>query len=77
MKIIGYFFAKDIFQQKEIVIAFCWDATDSNNPIWSQAFSEDKGKTWEWNWYMYMSKVGEKRLSVLETFRMIHISQLD
>ncbi len=74
---LGYFLAKDIFQQREIVVAFCWNATDSNNPIWSQAFSDDKGKTWEWNWYMYMSKIEEKRLSVLETFRMIHISQLD
>ncbi|PWK00529.1 hypothetical protein BC749_10292 [Flavobacterium araucananum] len=26
------------------------------NPVWSQAMSDDKGKTREWNWYMYMSK---------------------
>ena len=54
---IGYFYAKDIFQEKKIVMVFQWDARDFDNPVWSQAFSEDKGKTWEWNWYMYMSKV--------------------
>jgi len=21
------------------------------NKVWSQAFSPDNGKTWEWNWY--------------------------
>jgi len=33
------------------------DKTDPNNPIWRQGFSNDDGQTWEWNWYMYMSKV--------------------
>jgi hypothetical protein len=53
---IGHFYTKDIFNGKKIIMAFRWDARDKNNPIWSQAFSEDNGKTWEWNWYMYMSK---------------------
>jgi hypothetical protein len=53
---VGYFFAKDIFQEKEIVFVFQWDATDPGKPIWSQAFSHDHGKTWEWNWYMVMEK---------------------
>ena len=55
---IGYFFTKDIFNGKNIIMAFRWDARDKNNPVWSQAYSEDNGKTWEWNWYMYMSKAG-------------------
>ncbi len=53
---IAHFFAKDILNNKSIVIAFRWDVTDKNNPIWSQAFSDDNGDTWEWNWYMYFSK---------------------
>ncbi len=53
----GHFFAKDVFEEKEIIVVFRWDIRDKNNPIWSQAFSEDKGKTWEWNWFMYMHKV--------------------
>ena len=52
----GYFYAKDTFQNKQIIMVFHWDARDANSPVWSQAFSEDDGKTWEWNWYMYMSK---------------------
>jgi hypothetical protein len=54
---IAHFYAKDIFQNKDILVVFRWDASDSHNPVWSQAFSGDRGKTWEWNWYMYMSKV--------------------
>jgi len=56
-KNIGYFYSKDIFSGKEIVVVFKWDKTDEDNPTWSQAFSADKGKTWEWNWYMYMSRI--------------------
>ncbi|HOX82391.1 MAG TPA: hypothetical protein PLJ60_06595 [Chryseolinea sp.] len=55
---IAHFFTRDMFNGKNILVAFRWDARDKNNPIWSQAFSDDNGKTWEWNWYMYMKKVG-------------------
>jgi hypothetical protein len=54
---VGYFFTKDRFNDKDIVVAFRWDASIENKPVWSQAFSEDKGKTWEWNWYMFMQKI--------------------
>jgi hypothetical protein len=53
---IGYFYTKDIFKGRSIIVKFKWDKTDPNNPVWSQAFSEDHGKTWEWNWYMYFSR---------------------
>jgi hypothetical protein len=54
---IGRFYSKDIFNGKDILVMFLWDATDPGKPVWSQAFSDDNGKTWEWNWYMYMSRV--------------------
>lgn len=54
---VAHFFAKDVLNGKEILVVFRWDARDRENPIWSQAFSGDKGKTWEWNWYMYFSKL--------------------
>jgi len=54
---VAHFFTKDLFKGKEILVAFRWDIRDKENPIWSQAFSEDKGKTWEWNWYMYFRKL--------------------
>ena len=53
---IGHFFTKDIFNRKKIIMVFRWDARDKNNPVWSQAYSPDNGATWEWNWYMYMSR---------------------
>ncbi len=49
---IGRFYAKDVFEGKEIIVKFKWDATDPDVPVWSQAFSADNGATWEWNWYM-------------------------
>jgi hypothetical protein len=52
----GHFFTKDIFNGKEILVIFRWDARDQDNPVWSQAFSHDKGKSWEWNWFMYMTR---------------------
>ena len=53
---IGRFYSKDVFNGKDILVIFVWDATNPDEPVWSQAFSDDNGQTWEWNWYMYMSK---------------------
>ena len=46
---IGHFFARDTFKGQNIIVVFRWDARDPQLPIWSQAFSTDDGKTWEWN----------------------------
>jgi hypothetical protein len=46
---IGHFFCKDTFNGKKIIIVFRWDVRNPNLPVWSQAFSADNGKTWEWN----------------------------
>lgn len=46
----GMFYTKDVYNGKPIIMMFKWDKTDPNNPVWSQAFSPDNGKTWEWNW---------------------------
>jgi hypothetical protein len=53
----GRFYTRDIFEGKEIIMMFHWDKTDRDNPVWSQAFSADNGKSWEWNWYMYASRI--------------------
>lgn len=54
---VGHFFTKDTFNGKKIIMMFRWDARDKDNPIWSQAFSPDNGKTWEWNWYNVSRKI--------------------
>lgn len=48
---VGHFFTKDVYNGKKVIVMFRWDARDQNRPVWSQAFSPDNGKTWEWNWY--------------------------
>lgn len=49
---VGRFYARDSFEGKPIIVQFLWDATDLKTPVWSQAFSADEGRSWEWNWYM-------------------------
>ena len=46
---IGHFFCKDTSNGKKIIVVFRWDVRNPNLPVWSQAFSADNGKTWEWN----------------------------
>jgi len=53
---IGKFYCKDRFEEQDIILEFVWDKTDVEHPMWSQAFSADKGETWESNWYMYMKR---------------------
>ena len=53
---IGHFFTKDQFRGQDILVVFRWDARDPLLPVWSQAFSDDNGINWEWNWYMYFTK---------------------
>ncbi len=53
---IGEFYARDIFEKQPVIVKFLWDASDKELPVWSQAFSADEGKTWEWNWYMHFSR---------------------
>ncbi len=48
---VGHFFTKDIYHGKKVIVVFRWDIRDKEHPVWSQAFSPDNGKTWEWNWY--------------------------
>jgi hypothetical protein len=54
---IGHFFCKDTFNGKNVIVVFRWDIRDKDKPVWSQAFSPDKGKTWEWNWYNVLEHV--------------------
>jgi hypothetical protein len=53
---VGHFFSKDIYDGKTLFTVYRWDARDPNKPVWSQATSSDNGKTWEWNWFMYMRR---------------------
>ncbi len=52
----GEFLARDIWKGTPVIVKFLWDKSDPNNARWSQAFSPDDGKTWEWNWHMTLSR---------------------
>lgn len=54
---VGHFFTKDTFKGQKIIMMFRWDVRDKDHPIWSQAFSPDNGKTWEWNWYNVSDRI--------------------
>ncbi|MEQ1799247.1 MAG: hypothetical protein ABL872_14935 [Lacibacter sp.] len=54
---LGKFYANDVFNEKEIVVLYQWDTAKPDYPKWSQAFSTDNGKTWEWNWEMTLTKI--------------------
>jgi hypothetical protein len=54
---IGHFFAKDSYNGKNVIVVFRWDIRDKDHPVWSQAFSPDSGRTWEWNWYNVSERI--------------------
>jgi hypothetical protein len=54
---VGHFFTKDTFNGRNIIVVFRWDVRDKDHPVWSQAFSPDNGKTWEWNWYNVSQRI--------------------
>ncbi len=55
-KDFGHFFTNDTIDGKNVLIVYRWDIRNKEKPIWSQAFSADNGKNWEWNWYMNFTK---------------------
>ncbi|HRI03772.1 MAG TPA: hypothetical protein PLL77_08520 [Pyrinomonadaceae bacterium] len=56
---VGKLFADDTFNDKPVVSLYQWDSRDPKHPIWSQALSADGGKTWEWNWYMTLTRISK------------------
>lgn len=47
---IGHFFGEDTVEGRDVLMVFRWDFRDKEHPVWCQAFSLDRGQTWEWNW---------------------------
>jgi len=53
---VGLFYADDVLNGLSIKVRFMWISLEPGKPRWEQAFSKDKGKTWETNWTMEFSK---------------------
>jgi hypothetical protein len=54
---VGDFFAPDTFNGKPVIVRYRWSVRNGN-PRYEQAFSPDKGKTWETNWTTDYMRVG-------------------
>ena len=54
---LGVFFGKDYFEGEEILVQFQYDRSNPEEPVWGQAFSNDKGRRWEWNWFMFYKRI--------------------
>ena len=57
---IGEFFANDSVRGMPIKVRFIWRTNPGENPSWEQAFSADAGATWETNWTMVFSRIGQQ-----------------
>lgn len=53
---IGTFVGDDTLRGKPILMRFEWSKIAANSAHWEQAFSPDKGKTWEVNWRMEFTR---------------------
>lgn len=49
---VGVFCAPDTFAGKPITVRILWKRIDRDHVRWEQAFSTDRGKSWETNWTM-------------------------
>ena len=56
-KNIGWFYARDVWEGKDIIIVYRWDRSDPDKPTMCQAFSPDNGKTWEWNYLQSFERI--------------------
>jgi hypothetical protein len=52
----GEFYTDDQLNGVPIQIRFIWLVGDGTRPTWEQAFSPDRGKSWETNWTMQFTR---------------------
>jgi hypothetical protein len=57
----GVFEGPDTFEGRPIRVRFTWSQVDTPAPRWEQAFSADRGQTWETNWVMEFTPAGDAR----------------
>jgi len=56
---VGAFEGRDVLNGRPIVVRFTWSDITTARARWEQAFSPDDGGTWEKNWVMVMTRIGE------------------
>lgn len=54
---VGTFLGEDVLNEKPINVRFIWSKITDNSAQWEQAFSADRGATWETNWVMTFERL--------------------
>jgi hypothetical protein len=60
----GVFEGEHTFARRPIVVRYVWSEVDTDTPRWEQAFSDDGGETWETNWVMDFTRIGDDFLTM-------------
>ncbi|GIF51149.1 hypothetical protein DFJ67_3383 [Asanoa ferruginea] len=55
---VGVFTAEEDYEGRPITVRFKWSDITANTLRWEQAFSVDKGETWETNWTADFTRTG-------------------
>jgi hypothetical protein len=55
---VGTFICEDTFNERPILVRFVWSDITERTCRWEQAFSADRGDTWEVNWVMESTRIG-------------------
>lgn len=53
---VGTFVGDDTLRGQPIIVRFRWSEITANSARWEQAFSPDRGATWEVNWVMHFTR---------------------
>jgi hypothetical protein len=54
---IGTFHGEDEHEGRRVCVRFLWSRITATSARWEQAFSPDRGGTWETNWFMDFTRV--------------------
>lgn len=54
---VGTFWGDDTCEGRPVRVRFLWSRITGGTARWEQAFSPDKGGSWETNWYMDFTRV--------------------
>ena len=56
---VGEFFSEEDWEGQSIVVRYRWSDITETSARWTQAFSTDKGETWETNWEAEFTRTGQ------------------
>ena len=55
---VGVFYGDDVDGERPVRVRYIWSNITEGTARWEQAFSIDRGRTWETNWTMEMTRAG-------------------